>query len=96
MGAETALAVTAVATVAGGLLSSVAGLMGKSSASGFSFTPPTDYTDYTQDTISEEDIEAENKRKQEELDALERQNALTGDAGVAEDEYADTFKSYLR
>ena len=96
MGAETMVGLTVGAALAG-LTSAIAGGMGQGGAGDFSFTPPptTVVDDYTEDLKSDADIAAEEKRKSEELAALERQNALTGDAGVAEEDQEDIWKSRL-
>ena len=97
MGAETMIGLTVGAALAG-LTSAIAGGMGQGGAGNFSFTPPPPTTvvdDYTEDLKSDADIAAEEKRKSEELAALERQNALTGDAGVAEEDQEDIWKSRL-
>ena len=96
MGAETMVGLTVGAALAG-LTSAIAGGMGQQGGAGdFSFTPPTTVVDdYTEDLKSDADIAAEEKRKSEELAALERQNALTGDAGVAEEDQEDIWKSRL-
>ena len=95
MGAETMVGLTVGAALAG-LTSAIAGGMGQGGAGDFSFTPPTTVVDnYTEDLKSDADIAAEEKRKSEELAALERQNALTGDAGVAEEDQEDIWKSRL-
>ena len=95
MGAETMVGLTVGAALAG-LTSAIAGGMGQGGAGDFSFTPHTTVVDdYTEDLKSDADIAAEEKRKSEELAALERQNALTGDAGVAEEDQEDIWKSRL-